>query len=113
MCLGVSSKKPGLYMAPRIDWKELANIHGYESLPVMLLDFAKQFGVQRAAVRLGISETSYSLKMRQLGLRFQPLKIWHVHRDWPYVAIIRKAGRARSRSRTLIMERAQGGRAGA
>ena len=80
-------------MAPRINWLHKVKALGYESLPVMLLDFVKDHGLQRAAVGLGVSESSLYFKMRGLGLGFRKKKIWGVYPAWPYVAEIWKARR--------------------
>ena len=79
-------------MAPRINWFHKAKALGYESLPVMILDMVRTHGLQRAAVRMGVSESSLYFKKRGLGIGFGK-KIYSVFQDWPYIGKIRKAKR--------------------
>lgn len=71
----------------------------------MLLVLTKKFGIQRAAVRLGVSESALYLKLRSLGVSFRPFKVWHVHK-FPYVAQIWKAKRRFGRKKGFNVIRA-------
>jgi hypothetical protein len=72
-------------MAPRIDWIALSRHHDYDSVPVMVRDFYRRHRcIMRAAVALGVSESSFYNKLRGVGMILFG-DLWRQFPEWPYV----------------------------